>query len=111
MIKKNYVFNCDYLDQQENNIIKPYGYCYMNKLTGYFDIYNGDLNNCSKNNNFNKEDFINNLTNNYNNKKISQNTKYFAFPLTNNKEFYINEYNNENNILEKKINRKIQMIK
>ena len=107
MIKKNYVFNCDYLDQQENNIIKPYGYCYMNKLTGYFDIYNGDLNNCSKNNNFNKEDFINNLTNNYNNKKISQNTKYFAFPLTNNKEFYINEYNNENNILEKKINEEI----
>ena len=44
MLKKNDIFNCDYLEQQENNIIKPYGYCYMNKLTGFFDFYYNDMN-------------------------------------------------------------------
>ena len=38
MIKKNDIFNCNFLEQEEYNITKPYGYCYMNKLTGYFEI-------------------------------------------------------------------------
>ena len=39
MFKKSEIFNCDYLDLQENDIKKPYGYCYMIKLTGFFDVY------------------------------------------------------------------------
>ena len=109
MVKKNDIFNCNYLDLEENNITKPYGYCYMNKLTGFFDVYNNDMSNCTKsslNNNFNKEQFVNNLINDYNNKKISKDTKYFAFPLTNNKDFYFSKMNN-NNLFEKKVNQEI----
>ena len=103
MIKKNDIFNCDYLEQEEYNIIKPYGYCYMNKLTGFFDLYYNDLNNCSKY--FNKEEFVNSLNTIYNNQKVSLNTKYFGFPLTNNKEYY---FNNDNSyLLEKKVNEEI----
>jgi len=107
MIKKNDIFNCDYLEQEEYNIIKPYGYCYMNKLTGFFDLYYNDLNNCSKYamNKFNKEEFVNSLNSIYNNQKVSLNTKYFGFPLTNNKEYY---FNNDNSyLLEKKVNEEI----
>ena len=107
MIKKNDIFNCDYLEQEEYNIIKPYGYCYMNKLTGFFDLYYNDLNNCSKYamNKFNKEEFVNSLNSIYNNQKVSLNTKYFGFPLTNNKEYY---FNNDNGyLLEKKVNEEI----
>ena len=81
----------------------------MNRLTGFFDFDYNDNKNCSKIiiNNFKKEDFVNNLNNIYNNKKISLNTKYFAFPLTNNKEYYLKQNNNDNNILEKKVNEEI----
>lgn len=108
MIKKNDIFNCDYLNQEENDIIKPYGYCYMGKLTGFFDFYYNDINNCSKfsMNNFKKEEFVNTLNSIYNNQKVSTNTKNFAFPLTNNKEYYFNSDNN-NNLLEKKVNEEI----
>ena len=107
MLKKNDIFNCDYLEQQENNIIKPYGYCYMNKLTGFFDFYYNDISNCSKYamNNFNKEEFVNSLNSIYNNQKVSLNTKYFGFPLTNNKEYYFNNENSD--LLEKKVNEEI----
>ena len=107
MLKKNDIFNCDYLDQKENGIIKPYGYCYMNKLTGFFDYYYNDMSNCSKYamNNFNKEEFVNSLNSIYNNQKVSLNTKYFGFPLTNNKEYYFNNENSD--LLEKKVNEEI----
>ena len=109
MLKKNDIFNCDYLDQKENGIIKPYGYCYMNKLTGFFDSYFNDINNCSNffMNNFKKEDFVNVLNKVYNNKKVSLDTKYFAFPLTNNKGYYFKQDNNDNNFIAKKINEEI----
>ena len=109
MLKKNEVFNCDYLDQDEYGIKKPYGYCYMNKLTGFFDFYYNDMSNCSKftMNNFKKKDFVNNLNIVNNNKKIDMNTKNFAFPLTNNKEYYLNEFSTEKNLLKMKINEEI----
>ena len=110
MIKKNDVFNCNFLDQEENNITKPYGYCYMNKLTGFFEINNNNMGNCSKSfieKKFKKEKFVNDLINIYFNKKVSTDTKYFAFPLTNNKEFYLNEFSYDNNILAGKVNAEI----
>ena len=105
MLKKNEIFNCDYLDIKENDIKKPYGYCYMKKLGGYFDVFSG-LNNCTENSpDFNKKQFIKELTSDYNNQKISESTKYFAFPLTNNNGFYFTEI--DNNRLEKKVNEEI----
>ena len=104
MIKKNDVFNCNFLDQEEYNITKPFGYCYMNKLIGFFEI------NDNKNlleNKIDKEKFVDDLIKNFNNKKVSTDTKYFAFPLTNNKEFYINELSYDNNILSGKVNTEI----
>ena len=51
----------------------------MKKLTGFFDIYD-DMNNCTKDGiNFNKNEFFNDLNNNYNNKIISENTKFICF--------------------------------
>ena len=51
----------------------------MIKLTGFFDVC-GDMNNCTKDGiNFNKNEFFNDLNNNYNNIKISENIKLFAF--------------------------------
>ena len=105
MIKKNDVFNCNFLDREEYNISKPYGYCYMNKLTGFFEINNSSESFVG--NNFEKEKFVNDLITNYNNKKVSTDTQYFAFPLTNNKGFYINELSNDNNILAGKVNSEI----
>ena len=107
LLKKNDIFTCDYLNQEDNNIIKPYGYCYMNQLTGFFDIYYNDISNCSKYamNNFNKEEFVNTLNSIYNNQKVSSDTKYFAFPLTNNKEYYFD--NDNNDLLKKKVNEEI----
>ena len=110
MIKKNDIFNCNFLEQEEYNITKPYGYCYMNKLTGYFEISNNNMDNCSKSfikSNFKKEKFVDDLIQNYKNVKVSTNTKYFAFPLTNKKEFYLNEFNFDNNILANKVNSEI----
>ena len=104
MIKKNDVFNCNFLDQEEYNITKPFGYCYMNKLIGFFEI-NDNKN--SLENKFDKEKFVDDLIKNFNNKKVSTDTKYFAFPLTNNKEFYINELSYDNNILSGKVNTEI----
>ena len=115
MIKKNDVFNCDYLTQgliyhDENinkiddnkfcKISKPKGLGYMNALTGFFDKFT-NLNNCSSNNNYEKkrENLINDLIKKYNNKKILEFTNLFGYPLTNNKDFYNEfEYNdNEKN--------------
>ena len=110
MIKKNDIFNCNFLEQEEYNITKPYGYCYMNKLTGYFEISNNNMDNCSKSfikSNFKKEKFVDDLIQNYKNVKVSTNTKYFAFPLTNKKEFYLNEFNFDNNILANEVNSEI----
>ena len=77
----------------------------MIKLTGFFDVC-GDMNNCTKDGiNFNKNEFFNDLNNNYNNIKISENTKLFAFPLTNDKNFYFSELNNKK--FEEKINEEI----
>ena len=128
MIKKNDVFNCDYLTQgliihDENlnkiddnkfcKISKPKGLCYMNALTGFFDKYT-NLNNCTANYNYEKqkENLINDLTKKYYNNKISESTNIFGYPLTNNKDFYYNEfdYNNSENIFkefEEKINQEI----
>ena len=128
MIKKNDVFNCDYLTEgliihDENinkiddnkfcKIQKPKGLCYMNALTGFFDKYS-NLNNCSANNNFEKqkENLINDLTKKYNNNKISESTNIFGYPLTNNKDFYYNEFDYNNSEIsfkrfEEKINQEI----
>ena len=65
----------------------------MNALTGFFDKYTA-LNNCTANNNNEKqkENLIKDLTQKYNNNKISENTNIFGYQLTNNKEFYYNEF-------------------
>ena len=128
MYKKNEVFNCDYLNQsllvhngtlddnQFCTILKPKGYCYMNALTGFFDKYTA-LNNCTANNNNEKqkENLIKDLTQKYNNNKISENTNIFGYPLTNNKEFYYNEfdYNDDYNFnkMDDKINKEIFDVK
>ena len=53
----------------------------MIKLTGFFDVC-GDMNNCTKDGiNFNKNEFFNDLNNNYNNKIISENTKFICFSI------------------------------
>ena len=76
----------------------------MNKLIGFFEI-NDNKN--SLENKFDKEKFVDDLIKNFNNKKVSTDTKYFAFPLTNNKEFFINELSYDNNILSGKVNTEI----
>lgn len=138
MFKKGEIFNSDYLNQglnmNKNNFTnialdndkycklpKVKGYCYMNALAGYFNIYD-NLNNCTSNTNYklDKINLINDLKNKYKNNKISENTKIFGYPLTNNKEFYFNEieknkinenyYNNKNRNMtqfEEKINQGI----
>ena len=123
MFKKSEVFNCDYLnkgllinenrtnidDDKNCKISKPKGYCYMNALTGFFDIftdmYQCDLNRSPENE---KENFIKILKDN--NNKISENTKIFGFPLTNNKNFYFNELNiyNDNNTYYNNITTKLE---
>ena len=59
----------------------------MSKLTGFFDSFYDDISNCTKYSldHFNKKVFINHLNKDFNNNKINQDTKYFAFPLTNKK--------------------------
>ena len=121
--KKSDIFNCDYFneglilhDEKINNInddkyckfTKPIGFCYMKALTGYFDKYS-TLDNCTLCNNYEKQIFINDLKNNYQNSKISDNTKKFGYPLTNNENYYFNEFKNENNVsqFEDKINKEI----
>ena len=138
MLKKGEIFNCDYLNQgfnmNKNNVTntpldndkycklpKVKGYCYLNALSGYFNIYD-NLNNCSSNTNYKLEkiNLINDLKNKFKNDKISENTKIFGYPLTNSKEFYFNEieknninennYNNKNRNMtqfEEKINKEI----
>jgi hypothetical protein len=112
--KKGEIFNCDYLNQglnmNKNNVTntpldndkycklpKVKGYCYMNALVGYFNIYD-NLNNCTLNTNYKLEkiNIINDLKNKYKNDKISENTKIFGYPLTNSKEFYFNEIEKNN---------------
>ena len=130
MFKKTEVFNCVYynagllINEKRNNaddddkyckIVKPKGYCYMNALTGYFDTFT-DMNQCDlkRTREKEKEILIKNLKK-HNNNKISDNTNIFGFPLTNNKNFYFNEINFNNNInyrnvstqLEAKINQEI----
>ena len=130
MFKKNEVFNCNYYstgiiyDKNESiiddnkycKISKLKGYCYMNALTGFFDTFT-DINECDLNTNpkKEKENLINSLKSKDNN-KISEKTKIFGFPLTNNKNYYFNELNiiNNNNSnsnittqLEAKINQEI----
>ncbi len=125
MFKKNEVFICDYFnagllyengnsinDDKYCKISKPKGYCYMNALTGFFDTFT-DMNKCDLNRNQEKEkeNLIKRLKDN--NNKISENTKIFGFPLTNNNNFYFNELNIENNRnnyiaqLETKVNQEI----
>ena len=138
MLKKGEIFNCDYLNQglniNKNNVTNTHldndkycklpkvkGYCYLNALSGYFNIYD-NLNNCSSNTNYKLEkiNLINDLKNKFKNDKISENTKIFGYPLTNSKEFYFNEieknninennYNNKNRNMtqfEEKINKEI----
>lgn len=138
MLKKGEIFNCDYLNQgfnmNKNNVTntpldndkycklpKVKGYCYLNALSGYFNMYD-NLNNCSSNTNYKLEkiNLINDLKNKFKNDKISENTKIFGYPLTNSKEFYFNEieknninennYNNKNRNMtqfEEKINKEI----
>ena len=121
--KKSDVFNCDYFnegliihEEKINNInddkyckfTKPIGYCYMKALTGYFDKFSV-LDNCLLNNNYEKQIFINDLNNKYKNSKISYNANKFGYPLTNNIDYYFNEFTNENAIpqFEDKINKEI----
>ena len=123
MFKKGEIFNCDYLNQglnmNKNNVTnipldndkycklpKVKGYCYMNALAGYFNIYD-NLNNCTLNTNYklDKINLINDLKNKFKNDKISENTKIFGYPLTNSKEFYFNEIE-KNNIKENYYNNK-----
>ena len=118
MFKKYEVFNCDYFnkellfDSSKNNsnninidkyckLPKPKGYCYMNALNSFFDIYN-NMNNCTFNTNYEKEKeyLIDSLKNKFNNNKINENTKIFGYPLTNNKDFYFNEIENNNKVKE-----------
>ena len=108
MLKKNEVFNCDYLSNEEYDINKPYGYCYMNKLTGFFDYYYEDTSNCSKySSGFRRSNFVNNIRDTYNSKIIDGNTRKFGFPLTNNKKYYFDEIKDDKNLLEEKINKEI----
>ena len=120
IFKKSEVFNCDYFNDNSNiidedkycQISKPKGYCYMNALTGYFDTFT-DMNKCNlgRNPQNEKENLLKSLK--HTNNKISENTKIFGFPLTNNKDFYFNElgdYNSINNnitLLEEKVNQEI----
>ena len=122
MLKKNQVFNCDYLNEgiiihkdSLNNIDddkfckmpKPKGYCYMKALTGFFDKYT-NKNDCILNKNIEKKNFINSLSNQYQNTKISENTNIFGYPLTNNKNYYFNDIDNNENIkFEETINKEI----
>ena len=118
--KKSDVFNCDYFnegliihDEEINDdkyckYTKPIGYCYMKTLTGYFDKFSA-LDNCTLDNNYEKQIFINDLQNKYKNTKISYNTNKFGYPLTNNIDYYFNEFKSENPIsqFEEKINKEI----
>ena len=122
MLKKNQVFNCDYLNQgiilhsDELNKIdddkycimrKPKGYCYMKALTGFFDIYT-NMNDCSLIKNIEKKKYIHKLSNQYQNTKISESTNNFVYPLTNNKDFYFSDIDNNANLkFEEKINKEI----
>jgi hypothetical protein len=122
MLKKNQVFNCDYLNEgiiihkdSLNNIDddkfckmpKPKGFCYMKALTGFFDKYT-NMNDCILNKNIEKKNFINSLSNQYQNTKISENTNIFGYPLTNNKNYYFNDIDNNENIkFEEAINKEI----
>ena len=55
-----------------------------------------------------KKNFINSLSNQYQNTKISENTNIFGYPLTNNKNYYFNDIDNNENIkFEETINKEI----
>ena len=121
-LKKNTVFNCDYFnegiivhndnlnkidDDKFCKIPKPKGYCYMTALTGFFNKYTY-LNNCTNNKNFEKKNYIDKLSNQYENSKISENTNIFGYPLTNNKNYYFSDIDdNSNKKFEEKINKEI----
>ena len=113
MFKKSEVFNCDYFNEglinHYNNsdnfdddkfckFSKPTGYCYMKALAGFFDK-NSDLNTKCINKNLNKKKFVKELTNKYENNKISEKTNIFGFPFTNNLDFYYNDLFNDEKVI------------